>query len=139
MQNKHPDYYIMQVSRENLLNESLEKLVNVKLEGGWDNLKLPLKMEIKNEPGIDVGGVRKEYFSLVVKELFNPLLGLFKYNEDVQLYWLNGATFEPNINYELIGTLMGIAIYNNTFLDLPIVHACFKLLLDQEPDMDDLA
>jgi E3 ubiquitin-protein ligase HECTD2 len=54
----------------------------VKLENGRDPLKLPLKVEIKNEPGIDVGGVRKEYFSLVVKELFNPLLGLFKYNED---------------------------------------------------------
>jgi E3 ubiquitin-protein ligase HECTD2 len=54
----------------------------VKKEQSWDPLKLPLKIEIKNEPGIDVGGVRKEYFSLVVKELFNPLLGLFKYNED---------------------------------------------------------
>ena len=88
----------------------------MKLENARDPLKLPLKVEIKNEPGIDVGGVRKEYFSLVVKELFNPLLGLFKYNEDQQLYWLNGATFEPNINFELIGTLMGVAIYNNTFL-----------------------
>lgn len=82
LQNKHPDNYIMQVSRNNLLNDSLEKVVNVKKEQSWDPLKLPLKIEIKNEPGIDVGGVRKEYFSLVVKELFNPLLGLFKYNED---------------------------------------------------------
>ena len=122
-----------------MLNDSLEKVVNVKLENSRDPLKLPLKVEIKNEPGIDVGGVRKEYFRLVVKELFNPLLGLFKYNEDQQLYWLNGATFEPNINFELIGTLMGVAIYNNTFLDLPLAHAIFKILLDQEPDLDDLA
>ena len=120
----------MQVSRENLLNDSLEKVVNVKKEQNWDPLKLPLKIEIKNEPGIDVGGVRKEYFSLVVKELFNPLLGLFKYNEDVRLYWFNGQTFEPNINFELIGNLMGLAIYNNTFLDLPLAPAGFKILLD---------
>jgi E3 ubiquitin-protein ligase HECTD2 len=46
------------------------------------------------------------------------------------LYWFNGQTFEPNINFELVGTLMGIAIYNNTFIDLPFPHACFKLLLD---------
>ena len=66
MQNNRPEYYIMKVTRENLLNDSSEMLVNVKLEGGWDPLKLPLKVEIKNEPGIDLGGVRKEYFSLII-------------------------------------------------------------------------
>lgn len=98
--------------------------------GGKDPLKLPLRVEFKGEPGIDMGGVAKEYFSLVVKELFNPLLGMFKVNEDVQLYWFNGATFEPNVNFELVGTLMGLAIYNNLFIDLPLAHACYKLLLD---------
>ena len=63
---------------------------------------------------------------------------MFSYNEDVQLYWINGMTFEMNINFELVGTLMGIAIYNNTFIDLPFPRAAYKLLLDQTPDMDDL-
>jgi hypothetical protein len=27
--------------------------------------------------------VRKEYFSLIMRELFNPAFGMFKYNEDV--------------------------------------------------------
>ena len=48
-------------------------------------------------------------------------------------------TFEMNINFELVGTLMGIAIYNNTFIDFPFPTACFKLLLDEEPDLQDLA
>jgi hypothetical protein len=74
--------------------------------------------------------VTKEYLALVVKEVFNPNLGMFKYNEDVQLYWFNGATFEPNVNFELVGTLMGLAIYNNMFIDMPMAHACYKLLLD---------
>ncbi len=65
----------------------------------------------------------------VIAQAFT-LLGLFKYNEDVRLYWFNGQTFEPNINFELIGNLMGLAIYNNTFLDLPLAHAGFKILLD---------
>ncbi len=55
-----------------------------------DPLKLPLKTEFENEPGIDMGGVMKEYFSLIMKELFNPQYGMFKFNEDVQLYWFNG-------------------------------------------------
>ena len=63
---------------------------------------------------------------------------MFKFNEDVQLYYFNGQTLEPNIYFELIGNLMGIAIYNNTFLDLPFPRACYKVLIDQEPDLDDL-
>jgi len=53
-----------------------------------------------------------------------------KYNPDNQLFWFNGKSLEPNFQFELVGTLMGIAIYNNMFVDMPMVHACFKLLLD---------
>lgn len=63
---------------------------------------------------------------------------MFRYNEDVQLYYFNGQTLEPNIYFELIGNLMGIAVYNNTFIDLPFPRACYKVLIDQEPDLDDL-
>ena len=97
---------------------------------GIDPLKLPLKIKFIGEPGIDVGGVSKEYFSLIVKELFNPQYAMFKYNESVQLYWFNGATFEPSLNFELVGLLMGIAFYNNMFVDMPIAPACYKILLD---------
>lgn len=130
--------YIMVVNRANVLGDSLEKLVKILPQNGLDPLKLPLKTEFENEPGIDMGGVMKEYFSLIMKELFNPQYGMFKFNEDVQLYWFNGQTFEPNINFELVGTLMGLAIYNNMFLDMPMAHACYKILLDQEPDIEDL-
>ena len=68
----------------------------------------------------------------------DPKYMMFLHNEEYHLYWFNGQTFEPNINFELVGTLMGIAIYNNTFIDLPFPHACFKVLLDQELDLDDL-
>jgi hypothetical protein len=98
-----------------------------------------LKIQFEKEPGIDIGGVRKEYFSLIMRELFNPAFGMFKFNEDVQLYWFNGSTFEPNINFELVGTLMGLAFYNNMFVDMPVVPACYKILLDKEPDLHDLA
>lgn len=82
--------------------------------------------------------MRKEYFSLVIKELLSPNYGMFKYNEDVQLYYFNGQTLEPNIYFELIGNLMGLAVYNNTFIDLPFPRACYKVLIDKEPDLDDL-
>jgi hypothetical protein len=42
------------------------------------------------ELGHDMGGVRREFFSLLTKEIFTEDFGMFRYNEDVRLYWVNG-------------------------------------------------
>lgn len=47
-------------------------------------------------------------------------------------------SLEPNIYFELIGILMGIAVYNNTFIDFPFPMACFKVLIGEDPNLDDL-
>jgi ubiquitin-protein ligase E3 A len=92
----------------------------------------------KGEPGIDEGGVRKEFFQLLIKELFNPNYAMFNFNEKNVMYYLNGLSHEPNINFELIGILMGLAIYNNIILDVSFPQAIYKLLLFEDPNFDDL-
>lgn len=32
---------------------------------------------------------------------------------------------------------MGLAFYNNVHIDMPLAHAGYKILLGQEPDMED--
>ena len=61
--------YLLEVSRENILEESLQKIVKVKHVEGRDPLKLPLMVRFAGEPGIDEGGPRKEYFALIMKEI----------------------------------------------------------------------
>ena len=60
------------------------------------------------------------------------------YNPDNRLYYFNGHSFESPINFELIGTLMGLAPQNQVILDIPILSTCYKILLDKQPDFDDL-
>ena len=43
-----------------------------------------------------------------------------------------------NINYELIGLLMGLAIYNNIILSVTFPLVCYKKLLFLKPNFDDL-
>jgi len=62
--------------------------------------------------------VRKEFFQLLIKELFKQEYGMFTFNEKTVQYYINGLSHEPNINFELIGVLMGLAIYNNIILDV---------------------
>jgi hypothetical protein len=42
------------------------------------------------------------------------------------------------MKFELIGILMGIAIYNQNILDLHLPIACYKKLLDIQPTLKDL-
>lgn len=63
---------------------------------------------------------------------------MFNYNESQRLYWFNGHTIEPNVNFELIGILMGLAIYNNIILDMPFPMVAYKKLLFHQPTFDDL-
>lgn len=41
------------------------------------SLKKPLKVKFVGEEGVDVGGVRKEFFHLLIDELFNPNYAMF--------------------------------------------------------------
>ena len=129
--------FVLEISRENILEDSLQKIVNLQKIDGHDPLKMPISIRFAGEPGVDEGGVRREYFSLMITEVLKQEHQMFTYNEDARLYYFNGLTFEPNIYFELIGNLMGIAVYNNTFINLPFPRACYKLLIDQEPDLDD--
>lgn len=126
-------YLMFEVSRNNILDDALRMISKQGI-----NFQKPLRVVFKGEPGIDEGGVRKEFFQLLTKELFNPNYAMFNFNEKNVMYYLNGLSHEPNINFELIGILMGLAIYNNIILDVSFPLAIYKLLLFEDPNFDDL-
>ena len=102
-----------------------------------DCFKLPINVRFEGEPGQDMGGVRREFFSLLLKELFTEQFGMFRYNEDVRLYWIHGhADFFSSVPperkqqlvsyFELFGNIIGLAIYNKTLVDFPLPFFFFK-------------
>jgi len=42
-----------------------------------EKLRAEIRIEFKDEPGYDAGGVRRDYFTSISKEIFNADLGLF--------------------------------------------------------------
>lgn len=117
-------YLEVQVSRDELIDDALNVLVN-----SSNNLKKPLKVKFKGEPGIDEGGVQKEFFQLLVRKLFDVEYGMFDYNEESKLYWFKKDTFEIPLKFELIGIILGLAIYNGHILDIHFPLAVYKKLL----------
>lgn len=64
-------FLVLDIRRECLVEDSL-KAVSEVIGGGGEEIKKGLKINFKGEEGVDAGGLRKEWFLLLVREVFNP-------------------------------------------------------------------
>ena len=84
------------------------------------------------EEADDAGGVRKEFFLLLLKEILDPKYGMFKEYEETCTIWFHPNCFEDIGMFFMIGVLCGLAIYNFTIINLPFPRAIYKKMLNEE-------
>eukprot|EP01017_Pseudomicrothorax_dubius_P045945 TRINITY_DN8029_c0_g3_i1.p1 TRINITY_DN8029_c0_g3~~TRINITY_DN8029_c0_g3_i1.p1 ORF type:complete len:322 (-),score=81.09 TRINITY_DN8029_c0_g3_i1:88-1053(-) len=97
-----------------------------------------IRDSFRGEQGIDEGGVRKEFFQLITRELFDSKWGMFIPKNNEQYLWFNPHSFECTVNFELIGMVLGLAIYNSILLELNLPIVVYKKLLGQQTSLADL-
>ncbi|OKL59544.1 hypothetical protein UA08_05358 [Talaromyces atroroseus] len=125
-------YLNLKVRRDCLIEDSLRGVSEV-VGAGSEDIKKSLRIEFIGEEGVDAGGLRKEWFLLLVREVFDPNHGLFVYDEDSQYCYFNPFCFESSEQFFLVGVLLGLAIYNSTILDIALPPFAFKKLLAAAP------
>ncbi|KAK2742494.1 putative E3 ubiquitin-protein ligase [Myotisia sp. PD_48] len=125
-------YLVLKVRRDCLVEDSLQT-VSEAVGSGPENIKKGLRVEFAGEEGIDAGGLRKEWFLLLVREVFDPHHGLFLYDEDSQSCYFNPHCFESSEQFFLVGVVLGLAIYNSTILDVALPPFAFRKLLASAP------
>ncbi|XP_070248952.1 probable E3 ubiquitin-protein ligase HERC3 isoform X1 [Myotis yumanensis] len=127
-------FLVLHVRRNNLVGDALREL---SIHSDID-LKKPLKVIFDGEEAVDAGGVTKEFFLLLLKELLNPIYGMFTYYQDSNLLWFSDTCFVEHNWFHLIGITCGLAIYNSTVVDLHFPLALYKKLLNVNPGLEDL-
>lgn len=120
----HSPYLVLRVRREHLIRDSLHQLASRSAD-----VKKPLKVHFMGEEGVDEGGVAKEFFQLVMRQLFDPCWGMFVQDEKTREFWFNQNSLESSREFELVGKLIGIAIYNSVRLDVRFPHVVYKKLM----------
>ncbi len=126
-------YLVLKVRRDCLIEDSLRGVSEV-VGTGQEEIKKGLRIEFLGEEGMDAGGLRKEWFLLLVREVFEPEHGLFVYDEDSHYCYFNPNTFETSDQFFLVGVLLGLAIYNSTMLDVALPPFVFRRLLASAPN-----
>lgn len=128
---------LVEVRRDHAIRDAL-----FQLEGkSTSELRKQLRVSFVGEEGVDEGGVQKEFFQIVVKDMVNSSYGMFFMQEDSREYWLcnDGVNDEETIKeFNLLGRLIGLAIYNGVILDISFPMALYKKLLRFPLDIEDL-
>ncbi|XP_077462789.1 ubiquitin-protein ligase E3A [Stigmatopora argus] len=130
-------YLKLKVRRDHLIDDALVRLEMISMENPSD-LKKQLFVEFEGEQGVDEGGLSKEFFQLVLEEIFNPDIGMFTYDEDTKLFWFNSSSLETEAQYTLVGIVLGLAIYNNCILDVHFPMVVYRKLMGKKGTFLDL-
>ncbi|DBA87172.1 TPA: hypothetical protein ACH3X2_005178 [Trebouxia sp. C0005] len=139
-QGVHPvmvQYLDVRIRRTHVLQDAMNQLMHRPGE-----LKKPLRVTFisggMDEEGLDEGGVTKEFFQLLIRQIFNEEFGMFKYMEHTRTFWFSHLSIELETEYRLVGSVLGLAIYNGVILDLHFPPVVYKKLLNGKPNFQDL-
>jgi len=106
-----------------------------------DQMKKRLHVDFTGEVGIDAGGLTKDFFSELSKEIFNAERKLFCVAS-------NGSTYYPSPKsnlekeyvdkFKFIGRVIGKALYEECLLECYFVKPIYKIVLGEQITLKDL-
>lgn len=123
-------YLILDIGRKTVLRDAFDQL--------WRReereLLRPLKVHLgedTGEEGFDSGGVQQEFFRLAIAEALEPDFGAFTIDERNRMAWFQPGSLEPAWKFELVGLLVGMAVYNGLTLPVSFPKALYRKLLGE--------
>jgi hypothetical protein len=127
----------LSVDRNSILKDSLFKIANIK--NPEKEFKKRFFVEFVGEPiNADSKNILKEYFELIVLELFHNTHSFFQYKGNFS--WFNPKAIDKlsiDIFY-LAGVLLGITLLNVIQLNVKFPIALYRMILNLPNDLDEL-
>ena len=135
------DYGSLQINvrRQYVFEDSYHQL----LGRNGDEIKYSkLNVRFHEEEGVDAGGVAREWFSVLARQMFNPDYALFRPSAaDKVTYQPNRASgINPDhLSYlKFVGRIIGKAIYDGRLLDAYFTRSFYKCILGIPVDYKDI-
>ncbi|ETW18996.1 hypothetical protein PFFVO_02203, partial [Plasmodium falciparum Vietnam Oak-Knoll (FVO)] len=122
----------LSIRREKVFTDSYYQLRN---KSGND-LKGKLVVTFKNEEGVDAGGLTREWYSILAKEIFNPNYALFcregkksEFNHPNPLSYINPDHLHF---FKFVGKFIAKAIYDGQVIDAYFCRSFYKHMLGRK-------
>jgi len=136
-QNVSPDIKKLSIDRSNIIRSTIEHFSQMTCT----EIKQKISTTFENENGVDAGGLRREWMTLVMKELCNPDFGLFSFSE-------NQTNIQPSSTAKLIpyyqtylefaGIMLAKVIQEGHVVDLNLTRPFLRHILKRKITLSDL-
>eukprot|EP00520_Triparma_pacifica_P009038 CAMPEP_0118638432 /NCGR_PEP_ID=MMETSP0785-20121206/3680_1 /TAXON_ID=91992 /ORGANISM="Bolidomonas pacifica, Strain CCMP 1866" /LENGTH=753 /DNA_ID=CAMNT_0006529679 /DNA_START=80 /DNA_END=2338 /DNA_ORIENTATION=+ len=127
------------VRRQYLMDDSIKGIMALDAS----QLRNMFRFEFIGEPGIDAGGVAREWFQLVAEQLFHPDFGLWQYSAVNQMCMqINASSGVANGDhlryYRFTGRVLGKALFDGQLIPSHMIRHLYKHLLGWPLMFDDI-
>ncbi|THU67840.1 hypothetical protein C4D60_Mb05t28930 [Musa balbisiana] len=130
------------IRRTQVLEDAFEQLSTL----SEDDLRGPIRISFVNEfgveePGVDGGGIFKDFMENIIQAAFDVQFGLFKETPDHLLYPNPGSALvhEQHLQFfHFLGTLLGKAMYEGILVDIPFATFFLSKLKEKSNFLHDL-
>ncbi|PFH60535.1 hypothetical protein XA68_10815 [Ophiocordyceps unilateralis] len=136
-----PSYPTLQLSvrRDHVFHDSFKSLY---FKSG-DEMKFgKLNIRFHGEEGVDAGGVTREWFQVLARQMFDPNYALFiPVSSDRTTFHpnkLSGINDEHLMFFKFIGRVIGKALYEGRLLDCFFSRAVYKRILGKSVSVKDM-
>jgi E3 ubiquitin ligase SMURF1/2 len=130
------------INRKRIFEESFRAVSQMEPR----DLKKRLLIKFRGEEGLDYGGVAREWFYLLSKEILNPNHGLFQYtsddnynlqiNPDSKIVY--GGNREHLAYMHFCGRIIGMAVFHGHFIEGRFTLPFYKMLLCRPITLNDI-
>lgn len=123
----HLQYLVLGIRRENIVSDAFQQVADL-AENHHRELHKPLKVIFDQEDGVDEGGVRKEFYQVLLDHILSPDYGMFEYDEETRFHFFRRDYLEPEQSWTLIGIMFGLAAFNSILLDVQFPSVVYRKL-----------
>eukprot|EP00043_Microstomoeca_roanoka_P015167 m.151401 g.151401 ORF g.151401 m.151401 type:complete len:934 (-) comp16199_c4_seq2:139-2940(-) len=137
LQANSSEHRVLVIDRHNLLQSSCERLQALNAQ----ELQNSFAIEFRDEAGHGQG-VKREWFTLLSKEIFNPDYALFELSPDEQSYLpnLNSSINPDHLAYfQFLGRILALASIHKQTLPVRLAAPVYKHLLGLPATIEDVA
>lgn len=132
----------LSVRRDHVFEDSFYQLRNQVPE----SLRSKLSVTFHGEEGVDMGGLTREWFQIMSREMFNPGISLFEAVPP------GSSTFQPNPNsivqsddgtrhedfFKVVGRVVGKALHDGQLIDAHFTRSFYKHMLGMTLTYEDI-
>jgi len=136
-------YVRLEIRRHCLLEDSVHQVLGLEPR----SLRQWMRVQFVDEPGIDVGGIEREWFGLASEAVFDPAVGVFRQAPgDGGLIFDASASLPAKLGghprarelYEFAGRLLAKALVERIPVAAPLSLPLYKQLVGAPLEYDDL-